>query len=222
MAETADSAQGGVPSLPEDVQLMLLIGKGQVAWGFAELSAAALVELTLLGRIGSVPETGPFSREEARKLVVLDAEPTGVQILDCALERLVARGKPWEALSCVKKLAGPVGRLVHQTLLDRGTLRGEGRWLKATLWVADEEQYRATVYRLNSAWLKPDAVTDPRSGAFIDVLRNAGDQYSREAGKHGAVIAWEWYPRGMRDTIYAILDAERIANSLSSGAGYEG
>ena len=45
-------------SLSEDVQLVLAVGKGQLRQGVMETAAAALVELALRGRVGSVPDAG--------------------------------------------------------------------------------------------------------------------------------------------------------------------
>lgn len=223
MVDQADSLTGSIPSLPEDVQMVLATGGGELADGGMEAAAAALVELTLLGRLGSVPEKGFLARKEARKLVVLDDRPTGVPTLDSALEPMVRRGRPWYPFYCIRKLCGPVSRATQDVLIERGAIRREGRagGLKTTLWIADEPQHRASVHRLDTAWLNPGAVTDPRSGAFVDLLRNAGERFSRGAGRD-PVIAWEWYPEEVRDTVAAILDAERTTTSASSGTGYEG
>ena len=129
-----DSPPGGVASLPEDVQLVLALGGGELRQGAWELVAAALVELALLGRVGSVPETGFLARAGVRNLVVLDDRPTGVSTLDSVLERFAARGKPWSAFSCVKRLCRPVVRETQDTLIRRGAIRRNGRFggLKTT------------------------------------------------------------------------------------------
>ena len=222
MVEQVDSQLGGVPSLPEDVQLVLALGGGELRQGATALVAAALVELALLGRVGSVPETGFLARTGVRNLVV-DDRPTGVPTLDSALEPFAARGKSWSAFSCVKKLCKPVVRETQDTLIRRGAIRRNGRFdgFKTTLSIADEPQYRASVHRLDTAWLNHGAVADPRSGAFVDLLRNAGERFSRGA-EGEPVIVWEWYPEEVRDTVVTILEAERITTSASSGTGYEG
>jgi hypothetical protein len=220
---TIGSPSDGIPSLPEDVQLVLALGAGKLRQGWTELPAAALVELALLGRVGSVPENGFLARPGVRNLTVLNDTPTGVPTLDSALVPLAARGKPWSAFSCLKKLAEPVARETQEALIRRGAISRSGRFdgFKTTLSIADEQQYRAAVYRLDTAWLKPEAVTDARSGAFVDLLRNAGEQFSRGASRD-PVIQWEWYPESVRDTVATILDAEQITTSASSGGGYEG
>src|SRR5664279_4677074 len=94
-----------IPKLAADVQLASLLGGGQLNWCWTEMSAAVLIELTLLGRIGSTPETGLFARESVRKFVVLDRTPTQQPVLDYVLARIVDRGKPWEIYACLRKLA---------------------------------------------------------------------------------------------------------------------
>lgn len=209
-----------IPSLPEDVQLVLTVGDGILHQGWTELAAAALVELTLLGRLGSLPETGLFARKEVRKLVVIDETPTGVRVLDLALQRLVARGKPWAPYSCLSKIAAPIAREVQETLICRGVIRYTGRpnGLKTRLAVVDEQQCQAAMRRLDSAWLKPDAVTSPRNGAFVDLLRNAGARFNRGAEQE-SIIRWQWYPTEIRDTVQAILYTERILSTPPSAAG---
>lgn len=217
------NAQGGLPSLPEDVQLVLAVGDGLLQQGGTELVAAALVELALLGRVGSVPETGFLARKDVRRLTVIDDRPTGVSTLDNVLAALVDRGKPWAAYSCLKKLLRPVARETQDALLRRGAIARDGKFggLKTTLTVADGQQHRDAVQRLDTAWLNPEGVTDARSGAFVDLLRNAGERFSRGA-QHEPTVRWDWYPEGPRQTVIAILEAERITASASSGTGYEG
>lgn len=218
-----DSSLDELPSLPEDVQLVLELGDGRLQQGATELVAAALVELTLLGRVGSVPETGFFARKNVRRLVVLDESPTGVATLDSALAALVERGKPWAAYSCLKRLVGPVSRATQDALIGRGAISRDGRpgGIRTTLTVADERQKRDATHRLDTAWLNPEAVTDARSGAFVDLLRNASERFSRGA-QHEPVVRWDWYPEGVRETVLGILEAERVTASASSGTGYEG
>lgn len=212
-----------LPSLPEDVQLVLALGGGELHEGATELAAAALVELALLGRVGSVPETGLFARKDVRKLVTLDDRPTGVDSLDSALELLADRGKPWAAFSCVNKLSTPVARATQEALIRRGAIRRNGTvgGIRTTLSIADEAQHRAAVFRLDTAWLKPETVTDPRSGAFVDLLRSADQRFSRGAERE-PIVKWNWYPEAVRDTVSTIFATERVTTSASSGTGYEG
>ena len=75
--------------------------------------------------------------------------------------------------------------------------------------------------KLRQGHLEVAAVTDPRAGALVDVMRNAGEPFNRHSGLE-PVIRWEWYPPEFRETVHAILDAERVATSASSGTGWEG
>src|SRR5690554_8017107 len=135
MIEPPVSPPASIPSLPEDVQLVLARGAGELRQGATELAAAALVELALLGRVGSVPETGFLARKEVRNLVALDETLTGVGTLDIALEQLVAKGKPWGAFSCLKKLSTPVARETQDALIRRGAIVRDERFggLRTTL-----------------------------------------------------------------------------------------
>src|SRR5690606_14986079 len=168
-------------------------------------------------------ETGFLARKDVRRLVVLDERPTGVATLDSALAPLVSRGKPWTAYSCLKKLVPAVSRTTQDALIARGAMARDGSFggLRTTLTVADEQQQREAIQRLDTAWLRPEAVTDARSGAFVDLVRNASERFSRGA-QHEPVVKWSWYPEDVRETIAGILDAERITASASSGTGYEG
>ena len=82
-------------SLAEDVQLVLAVGNGQLRQGAMETAAAALVELALRGRVGSEPDAGFFAGPIARKLIVIDASPTGERRF-----RAATRGSsaPWSTL----------------------------------------------------------------------------------------------------------------------------
>jgi len=164
-----------------------------------------------------------MARKGERRLVVLDGSPTGAPVLDGALTVLSARGRPWAAFSCIPKIWKPVASATQDALIHRGAITRDGPFggNRTTLSIADEHQHREAVFRLDTAWLKPDSVTDPRSGAFVDLLRNAGERFNRGA-QHETVISREWYPAEVRDTVATILEAERLTTSASSGTGYEG
>ena len=212
-------------SLAEDVQLVLAVGNGQLRQGVMETAAAALVELVLRGRVGSVPDAGFFAGPIARKLIVIDASPTGIPSLDCALRLLVEKGKPWTAYKCVRRIWRQVSWVVQEELMGMGAVSRPGKFGSTLdhLTIVDEQQHRAAVHRLDTAWLYPENVTDPRSGAFVDLLRNAGDPFNRrQEQEQEAVIRWEWYPSELRDTIQGILEAEKLATGAGPATGWEG
>ena len=198
-------------TVAEEVQLMLGLRTGRLEFEGTMPVAAALIELTLLGRIGSVPNRAPFTGGSPRKLVVLDQTPTGNRILDAALRPLVARDKPWVTHRCMLGVGKDVTLTLHSELERRGLVRSVGRYpnRKGFLDITDDTAYRRLRDELGRVRSRPDSVADPRTGAFIDVLRNGADSYSGEQGLQPRIL-WEWYPAAMRDTIHAILQAERI------------
>ena len=202
---------------------MLAVGDGQLRQGAMEVAAAALVDLTLRGRLGSVPDRGFFASRNARKLIVVDATPTGDAALDSVLAVMTAKDAPWSAHKCLKAIWRPVSGAVQDALIHRGVVSRAGKFGSsvAHLTIEDDQARRAAVHRLDTAWLHPDAVADPRAGAFVDLLRNAGEPFNRRRELE-PVIRWEWYPAGIRETVLAILDEEKLATSAASGTGYEG
>lgn len=223
MVEMASSndAQATVRSLPEDVQLVLSIGGKRLQQGTYEVSAAAIIDLVLRSRVTSIPPRGPFAR--SRRLVVADPTPTGAPALDAALAVMVSNARPMGAVRCIRKLWRPVSRSVQEGLLREGVVSRPGKFgsLLHPLTIEDEQQQRASVYRLDSAWLVPDSVTDPRAGAFVDIMRNAAGSFSRRR-EIEPVIRWEWYPSEVRDTIHEVLEGERYLTSSGAGSGWEG
>lgn len=221
------ASQETVPPLCEDVQLVLSLGGGKLQVGGMDLAAAALVELVIRGRVGSVPERGFMARKDVRKLTVISEEPVGVTALDAALKAVVAKGKPWNAYSSLRKIWRPVASATQDALIARGAIARSGPFggLKSALSIVDERQYRAAVARLDAAWLRPESVTDVRSAAFVDLLRNSPPSFNRGAQlPHGTqnapLIEREWYPSEIRDTLVGIFQAQRAATGV--GTGYEG
>ena len=96
--EGGDLPGTAILTLPEEVQLMLRLNSGRVAFGWVELAAAALIELVLTGRVSVQPARGFFRGVDDRNLVVVDPTPTGHSVLDSALAVLVAHAKPWRAM----------------------------------------------------------------------------------------------------------------------------
>ncbi|MCW4384912.1 GPP34 family phosphoprotein [Salinibacterium sp. SYSU T00001] len=192
-----------------------------------EVAAAALAELVLLGRVGSVPETGFMSRKGKHKLVVLSADPVGAPALDGALVAMMSMGtKPRDAFGILPKVWKPVASAVQEALIERGVIRREGRFggLRSSLWIVDGAQQRDAIFRLNAAWLTPEAVSDIRDAVFVDLMRNADDRFNRGAQRpHGVenapVIERDWYPPEICDALIEIFAAERA--TAGPGAGYE-
>jgi hypothetical protein len=198
-------------SLPEEVQLVLQTVPGRLHFGWEQVAAAALVELALAERVGSVPNRGLFTGGKARLLTVVNAAPTGSPLLDLALELVVAHQKPWVAYKCVLAIGRELSLAVHAQLVRKGIVSvvGEFPSLSGYLQVEDEPRQQAVKDKLDRARALPDQVTDPRTGALADVLRNAGNLFDGGPGI-GPRMLREWYPENVRDTVDAILQGEGL------------
>lgn len=205
-------------TLAHEIQLASHLGGGQLNWCWTQSSAAALLELLFLGRISAIPETGWFARAEVRKIIVIDPTPTGQPILDLALARLVARGKPWEVHACIRRLATPISDAVLESLIAIRAIRRQGRprgW-KTTFWVAVPTAHDQAMRRINGAWANPLEVTDVRTGALVDLARNTYGMIDR--GDREGTIRWEWYPAEIRDVVEQILLTVRSSTSGDGGS----
>lgn len=198
-------------TIAEEVQLMLGSAAGRLEFEGTMAVAATLIELTLLGRIASTANGALFAGGAPRKLFVLDATPTENAVLDAVLAPLIERAKPWITHRCMLTLAANATRAVHSALETRGLVRTQGAYPGSSgyLEIADFAAFDELRDELGRVRSRPDEVSGPRAGAFIDVLRNGADVYSGEQGLH-PYIRWEWYPEEVRETVHAILQAERI------------
>ncbi|MBH0008851.1 GPP34 family phosphoprotein [Salinibacterium sp. SWN1162] len=207
----ASSSSLAEMAVAEKVQLMLGTRKGRLEFEGTMTVSATLIELALLGRISSIPNRALFAGGSPRKILAVDSTPTGDAVLDAVLIPMSERGKPWVTHRCMFALAGNASRAVHARLESRGLVQTIGTYpsLSGYLEITDHvvfDELRAELGRVRST---PEQVSDPRTGAFIDVLRNGVDSHSGEQGLH-PYLRWEWYPAGVRATVQAILQAERI------------
>src|SRR5690606_7131288 len=88
-----------------------------------------------------------------------------------------------------------------------------------SLIIDDQAQRTPVRARLDGAWKDPEAVTDPRVGALVDIMRNVGQPFSiRDPNGQGLepVLHREWYPPELQDTIEAILTASMVLTSGSA------
>lgn len=197
-------------SIAENVVLMLSTKKGELVFEWNMPAVAALIELVLAGRIGSVPNTSFVNEASPRKLVVLDPTPMGESALDSALGILASRTRPLRPSKAVAAVRHEVTLAVYSALEGRGMAHAVGNFpSRGHLRIDDDEGFAFERDRLALIRSRPDLVTDARTGAFIDVLRNGAPSYAGENGLHPR-IRWEWYPQDVRETIDAILMAEQI------------
>ena len=131
--------------LPEQLLLLALNEKGSVvssaslALGFG-LAGAVLLELTLRGSLRAVDG----------KLVVVDATPTGDDILDQALRRIQASKRDRPPRVWVDKLSRSIKDLksrLLERLVDAGVLRCEERRI---LWLFRADRYPACAQQVES------------------------------------------------------------------------
>ena len=203
-------AATGVPSLAEDIQLMLQVQQGRLEPDRVMPGAAALIELALLGRIGTARGGGLLSTPaDDSRLVVVDSAPTGSSLLDDALAVLVAKRKPAFSLKVLQSVNDAVVPHVFTELVRRGVVRDTGGYPSGAdgLPIADEARLDERKSVLARARTLPSTVTDPRLGAIVDLLRSNG-RYRGDAGELD-LIAGDWYPVGAKDAVASILRGVR-------------
>ena len=199
-----------MPSIAEDVQLMMFRMPDWLVWSQGLIGAAALIELALLGRIVADPKATiiRLPADDAR-LVVVDAAPTGSAMLDVALSVLVARRRAASTPSVIMKVTTVIAPHLHAALVSRGIVRDNGGYARGRVQseIADDEILAERILVLTRARAWPESVIDPRLSAVIDVL-GSSDRYSFDGGS-GPLFSGDSYPPGTRDTIASILKATR-------------
>lgn len=199
-------------TIAEDVQLMLQRTPGRLEVERTIPVAGALIELALLDRIVAQPKKGIFvDPVRSSRLAVVDPTPTGRAPLDAALRVMVEKGKPRYADRCIASAVDAVIPEVHAGLSSRGYIRaiGDLRSGGGYLEIVDDDLVSARRDLLARARSLPETVNDPRVGAVVDLLRGGGNLYRGGFGQLD-LIAGDWYPAEVRDTIAAILKAERL------------
>jgi len=197
-------------TIAEQVQVMLQSTPDRLEFGWAELGAAALVELALLGRLTSPAESTPASAADT--LVVLGEGRTGNRVLDAALDVLESKSSPWPALHAVIDVGRQVSPAVQERLSERGITRIHGRFpsREGYLEILDDGWFQLESTRLMLARANPHAVKDPSTGGAVDVFRNGSEEFSGDAGRRDP-IAYEHYPAHTLDTIAVIFAGEIAA-----------
>lgn len=200
-------------SLPEEVQLVLQTRPGKLEFAWTQLAAAALADLALEGRIGSVPNRALFTGGKSRLLTVLSDAPLSSPILDVALRLVNARTKPWIPYKCVLNIGREVSLATHSELVRKGivTVVGDAAKPKGYLQVENVALPDQVKAKLDRARLQPDEVSDPRVAALVDVVQNAGNLFIGDSGLWTRMMR-EWYPPLVRDTVDAILEGEALVS----------
>jgi Golgi phosphoprotein 3 (GPP34) len=155
--------------LAEDLLLLLTdddTGRLVVSGSEADiaLAGAQLVELSMAGRVDV---------DDRKRLVVLDASPTGDEVLDRALEAVVGRqGKKPSAV--MGQLRKKVREELYARLTSTGMLRAEEGTVLGIFprksWPAGSTEHEAALRRELTAALVHGASPDLRGGALIALL----------------------------------------------------
>ncbi len=193
------------------------------------LAGAHLTELSLAGRVGT---------DDKKRIVVLDASPTGDEILDRALAVLQEREgkKPSSVLS---ELGKGVREALYERLTSIGILRAEhGRVLgifPSTSWPTSSADHEAALRRALTAVLVQGVTPQPREGvliALLSALRSTHrvvdpqqhDLKRRDLDRRAKEVAEaSWASDAVRETIDAMTAAMVVtiaaAAATSSAAG---
>jgi len=201
-------------SLPEANQWVLREGGDLLQFAWVEAGAAALIDLALAGRITTLHNRGFFDQEDQRRVLVTDRTPLGVPELDRALELLSAQSRPRRIKKWIWQIGREVSDIVRAEMVDAGLAEEVGQKFPSSqgnLRVLDDSRQRMAVDMLNQADLAPTAVTDPRAGALVDLLRNGGPAFRSDRERPLTTnIVHEWYPPETRPTIDGVLYALQV------------
>jgi hypothetical protein len=188
------------------------------------LAGAQLVQLSLDGRVDV---------DDRKRLVVLDASPTGDRLLDDALEVVGRREgkKPSAALGALGK--GLRGRL-YERLAAAGVLRAEpGKVLGVfprTTWPSASVEHEAAARRGLEGVLVHGLTPDPRTAALVALLHALRSTHKvvdpkehelrrRELDRRAKEIAeGSWGSTAVREAIDAMLAAVMVAVTASTSA----
>lgn len=191
------------------------------------LAGANLIELTLMNRVELAWDG---ATDKSGRVVVRDPAPTGDDVLDAALEALIAddRKKPQAA---VKKLAKNARERLYERLAARGALRSErarmlGLFPRHT-WPAEDARHEAEVRRSITDTLVRGTPPDTHTAALIALLHalrceqevvdfrqhgmSKGDLRARAA----EIAIGNWAAEAVRKTIDAMLAAVVAANAAA-------
>ena len=196
----------------------------------AGLGGANLVELTLLGKVDVAGEQDPG---KPGRIVVRDPSPPGDEVLDTALQTLVARqgSKPSAVIRPLGKNLRPV---LYQRLAASGVLRaGHGRALgifPTRTWPTQDPSHEAEMRRLVTQALVQPSAPDERTAALIALLHALKCEHKvvdprscqlsrRQLRKRAAEIAQgNWASEAVRKAIDEMMAAVAAASAAATAA----
>ena len=196
----------------------------------AGLGGANLVELTLLGKVDVAGEQDPG---KPGRIVVRDPSPPGDEVLDTALQTLVARqgSKPSAVIRPLGKNLRPV---LYQRLAASGVLRAEhGRTLgifHTRTWPAQDPSHEAEMRQLVTQALVQPSAPDERTAALIALLHALKCEHKvvdprpyqlsrRQLRARAAEIAQgNWASEAVRKAIDEMMAAVAAASAAATAA----
>ena len=197
----------------------------------AGLGGANLVELTLMHKVGLTTEQ---DAGKPGRIIVRDPSPSGDQILDGALQTVIAhQGKRPSAV--IRPLSRNLRVALYERLASSGVIRaGQGRILgifPAQRWPAQDASHEAQTRRLLTGALVHRAAPDARSAALIALahalrceheITGPGERglSSRQLRARAEEIAQgEWASQAVRRAIDEMTAAVAAAISTTAAAG---
>jgi len=196
----------------------------------AGLGGANLVELTLLGHVDIA---GEQDQGRPGRIIVRDPSPPGDEVLDTALQTLVARqgSKPSAVIRPLGKNLRPV---LYQRLAASGVLRaGHGRALgifPTRTWPAQDPSHEAEIRQLVTQALVQPSAPDERTAALIALLHALKCEHKvvdprpyqlsrRQLRARAAEIAQgNWASEAVRKAIDEMMAAVAAASAAATAA----
>ena len=198
----------------------------------AGLAGANLIELTLMRKADL---SGEGDEGKPGRIIVRDPSPTGDQVLDAALELLVAHqgSKP---SAVIRPLSKDLRRTLYERLAGSGVRRAErGRILgvfPTRRWPAHDAAHEAEACRMVTQALVQQTAPDTRTTALIALVHALGCEHTivdprpyglskRQIRERAAQIAeGNWASEAVRKVIEEMIAAVVAATSAAtSGAG---
>jgi Golgi phosphoprotein 3 GPP34 len=212
----------------DDASGRLLAPAAQVDAG---LGGAELAELTLLNK---VELSGEGEAGKAGRIVVRDPSPAGDEVLDAALELLVAHqgSKP---SAVIRPLSKNLRHRLYERLAASGVVRaGQGRSFgifPTHTWPAEDAHHEAQVRQLLTQVLVQQQAPDARSAALIALVHALRCEHQivdprpyglskRQLGARAEEIAkGNWASEAVRNAITEIIAAVAATTAAVTAAG---
>ncbi len=226
----------GCVLLAEDLLLLVTDdASGRLSAPVAEVDAglggANLAELTLMNKVGL---SGEGEGGKAGRIIVCDPSPASDEVLDAALQVLIAHqgSKP-------STVIGPLSKSLRQRLYQRlaanGLVRpGQGRALgifPTHTWPAQDAQHKAQVRQLLTEVLVQQRAPDPRTAALIALVHALRYEHKIvDPGPYGLskrqlraraeeIAKGSWASEAVRTAITEIIAAVAATSAVAASGG---